>query len=80
MNKCGNCIGIRRTALLAVSSIQDAVTQFTEQNGRLPRRLEELLEQRIMQRLPEDPYGGLFYLDNSGTVRTTSKFAFGEHK
>lgn len=71
---------LRRTALQAVVSIQVAVSQFSEQNGRLPSRIEELLEYGILKRLPEDPYGGRFYLDNSGSVRTTSKFAFGEQK
>ncbi len=70
---------LRRTALLAAACIQAAVDQFKEQNGRLPARLEELLEHGILKQLPEDPYGGHFYLDNSGIVRTTSKFAFGGH-
>lgn len=68
---------LRRTALLAVSSIQSAVTQFKERNGRLPERLEDLVVQGNLKQLPEDPYGGRFYLDNTGVVRTTSKFAFG---
>jgi hypothetical protein len=71
---------LRKTALLAVSTIQAAVNQFKEQNSRLPRRLEELVEQGILKQFPDDPYGGTFYLDNSGTVRTTSKFAFGGQK
>jgi len=71
---------LRRTALQAVLSIQAAVSQFREQNGRLPGRLDELIEYGLLKRLPEDPYGGSFYLDNSGTVRTTSKFAFREQK
>ncbi len=70
---------LRRTALLAVSTIQAAVNQFKDLNGRLPERLEELLEHRFLTQLPEDPYGGQFYLDSLGTVRTTSKFAFGRH-
>lgn len=70
---------IRRTALEAVLNIQAAVGLFREQNGRLPKRLDELVKYGFLVQLPEDPYGGLFYLDNSGSVRTTSKFAFGEH-
>ena len=69
---------LRRTALMAVLHIQSAVTQFRKQNGRLPGRLDELIEYGNLKRLPEDPYGGRFYLDNTGTVRTTSKFSFGE--
>lgn len=68
---------LRRTALQAVLNIQAAVSQFKEQNGRLPERIEELIEHGNLKRLPQDPYGGSFYLDKEGTVRTTSKFAVG---
>ena len=71
---------LRKTALQSVIIIQSAVSRFKEQSGRLPGRLDELVENGVLKRLPEDPYGGRFYLDNAGTVRTTSKFAFGEHK
>jgi hypothetical protein len=71
---------LRRSALQAALSIQVAVSQFRDQNGRLPGQLEELLEKGILKQLPEDPYGGHFYLDTAGIVRTTSKFAFGEQK
>lgn len=71
---------LRRTALQAVITIQSAVSQFKKQNGRLPGGLDDLIEYGTLGRLPEDPYGGRFYLDNSGNVRTTSKFAFGEQK
>lgn len=70
---------LRRTALQAVMNIKTAVSQFKEHHGRLPTRLEELLEYGIVKQLPEDPYGGRFYLDNFGAVRTTSKFALGGH-
>lgn len=70
---------LRKTALQAVSTIQSAVNRYKEQKNRLPDRIDELVEQGILKRLPEDPYGGTFYLDISGVVRTTSKFAFGEH-
>lgn len=71
---------LRRTALEAVASIQEAVKRFRETKGRLPAKIDELIEYRILNRLPDDPYGGRFYLDDAGAVRTTSKFAFGEHE
>lgn len=71
---------LRRTALEAVVKIQAAVAMFRERNGRIPERIEELIVHGMLKKLPEDPYGGRFYLDNTGSVRTTSKFAFGEHK
>lgn len=78
--KIRNLYRVRRTALEAISSIQSAVEHFRDEYGRLPGTLEELVDHGIMKYLPEDPYGGLFYLDNSGIVRTTSKFASGEQK
>lgn len=71
---------LRRTALQAVSNIQEAVSLFKEQKGRLPVGLYELVENGTMKQIPEDPYGGRFYLDDAGTVRTTSKFAYREQK
>jgi len=71
---------LRKTALQAVTHIQAAVNQFNNSNGRLPVRIEELIERGILKQLPIDPYGGSFYLDDLGIVRTTSKFAFGGQK
>lgn len=68
---------LRRTALQAAQEIQSAVNKFREQNGRQPVRIEELVEHGLLKKLPGDPYGGRFFLDDTGTVRTTSKFAFG---
>ncbi len=73
--KVKSLYSLRRTALQDVILIQAAVTQFKGQYGHLPARIEELIERGILRRLPEDPYGGTFYLDNKGKVRTTSKFA-----
>lgn len=71
---------VRRTALQAVITVQEAVKRFKERNGHLPGRIEDLVENGILKRVPEDPYGGHFYLDSSGSVYTTSKFAFGGQK
>jgi hypothetical protein len=71
---------LRRTALQAALSIQTAVNQFREQHGHLPKQLNELIERGILKSLPEDPYGGRFYLDSLGNVRTSSKFAMWGNK
>ena len=34
-----------------MSSIQDAVSQFKEKDGRLPERIDELIESEILNRL-----------------------------
>jgi hypothetical protein len=45
--------------------------------GRLPSSVAELIKKGYLADTPVDPYGGTFYLEPDGTVRSTSKFAFG---
>jgi hypothetical protein len=65
----------RRDALLAIQLIEKAATGYRESHGRNPDQVSDLLEQNSLKNLPVDPYGGTFYLDDEGRVRTTSKFA-----
>ena len=62
-------------ALLAVAQLEKALGLFKEQVGRPASSLEELVEKGMIEAMPSDPYDGKFYLDDSGRVRTTSKFA-----
>jgi tetratricopeptide (TPR) repeat protein len=71
---------LRRQALLAVREIEAVVADFSTRFGRLPNPLHELVTTGMLEELPADPYGGTFYLDESGKVRTTSKFAFARSK
>lgn len=75
--KVKNLFEIRRKALLAVKVLSDAVGRFKSVKGRMPSGLTELVSTGIIGVIPVDPYGGEFYLDNGGMVRSTSKFAFG---
>lgn len=51
--------------------LQEAVNRFRETERRLPSGLTELRASGYITEIPEEPYGGRFYLDN-GTVRTTT--------
>lgn len=66
---------LRRAALLAVLELEHAVELFRRRTGENPKTIEQLLDHHILERLPVDPYGGVFYLDHEGRVRTTSKLA-----
>lgn len=66
----------RRDALLAIQHLTSAVERYKQIYGTLPGTLDELLNRGILQKLPADPYGGNFYLDEKGIVRSTSKLAF----
>ena len=65
----------RREALLAVQKINQSVALFKEKFHRSPNDLSEIIEKNFLTDFPADPYGGDFYLDDDGRVRSTSKFA-----
>jgi hypothetical protein len=76
-NKVKSIYALRKKALAAVQSLTAAVNKFKEGSGRAPLDLKELVAAQLISVIPDDPYGGQFYLDKSGMVRSTSQFAFG---
>jgi tetratricopeptide (TPR) repeat protein len=66
---------VRYNALLAVLTLEKARDAFANKVGRLPGSLDELILAGFLKQLPEDPYGGKFYLDEKSRVRSTSKLA-----
>lgn len=67
---------IRRDALVAVQLLRTAMDNYQSIHGQKPEKLDKLTEAGLIDHIPVDPYGGNFYLDDLGQVRTTSKFAF----
>jgi tetratricopeptide (TPR) repeat protein len=66
---------VRLKAFKIVAFLEDAVALYEERFNHTPERIEILVEHGILQGIPPDPYGGTFFLDAAGKVRTTSKFA-----
>ena len=66
---------MRKEALHAVLEIETAVEQYRDRFGRLPQSLQALLQEGFLKKFPPDPYGGRFYLDQTGRVRSTSAFS-----
>jgi hypothetical protein len=54
-----------------LATIQRAVDQFIEKEKRSPASIQELLNRGYLRELPEEPYGGRYYLDGN-KVRTTT--------
>ncbi|WP_276572188.1 hypothetical protein [Geobacter sp. AOG1] len=72
---------IRLAAFREVRRIEQARDRFKELKGMMPRSLEQLIQSGLLSPVPVDPYGGRFYLESSGKVVSTSKFAFAtQHK
>jgi len=65
---------MRRDALLATVKISQAFEKYKSVYGAMPVDLGELVRSGVLSELPRDPYGGTFYVDELGKVRTTSKF------
>ncbi|ORJ59125.1 tetratricopeptide repeat protein [Geothermobacter hydrogeniphilus] len=66
---------LRLQALERVHQIEKAVAEFRQRYQRLPKRIEELVALGLLPDLPADPYGGTFFLDASGRVRSNSNFS-----
>jgi len=66
---------VRHAALLETRRIELARDRFRVMFGHLPASIDELYKQGLLTGPVTDPYGGKFYLEPDGAVRSTSKFA-----
>jgi len=65
----------RISAFEMVSLIEQARDRFKADHHKLPDSVETLFTSGYLKEIPKDPYGGTFYIDTDGKVKTTSKFA-----
>jgi len=66
---------IRLEALKRMLFIERAVARYKNKTKKPPRNLQALVQSGIISEIPEDPYGGKFYLNRDGSIKTTSKLA-----
>jgi tetratricopeptide (TPR) repeat protein len=67
---------IRIDALERIAFLENAVKIHLARLGRLPADINDLVKSGIIKSIPEDPYGGRFYIDKQeGRVKTTSNLA-----
>lgn len=64
----------RLIALEKAILLENAVKIYTEKFKIVPKTLNELTENEIIDSIPEDPYGGSYFIDDNGTIKTTSNF------
>jgi hypothetical protein len=56
------------------ASLDKAIQLFSVENGRNPKDLNELVEQKFISRIPETPFGTkLVYDSGAGTVKIVSQ-------
>lgn len=63
----------RLRALEAILYLEKAIKRYEINYNRKPANIKELSDKGFIEIIPEDPYGGEFYIDKDGRVKTTSK-------
>jgi tetratricopeptide (TPR) repeat protein len=82
MEKGARDPAIRKTFQIRIQAFKEgrrielAREEYIRKTGHPPVSVEDLLHRGYLKDLPVDPYGGTFYLEADGSVRSTSKFAF----
>lgn len=67
---------VRIRALQEVQRIETALSRFQADFGDIPVTIDDLLRRGYLKEAPVDPYGGKFFINAAGRVRSTSKFAY----
>jgi len=65
----------RLAAFKMVRKIELARDRYQKLTGTVPGSVEQLFSSGYLDALPVDPYGGKFYLDDKGMVRSSSNFS-----
>ena len=63
----------RLNALKGILFLEKAVAAYQDKFKAQPNKLDELIAKGIISALPQDPYGGKFYLHKDGSIKTTSE-------
>ena len=70
----------RLSALLILDNLEKKVAAYKMALGRFPDQLMDLVEKGFIDKIPQDPYGGKFFILENGRVFTTSKLIFTSKK
>lgn len=63
----------RLNALRGLLYLEKAVAEYKRRFGRDPRKIEDLIIEHIIDKLPTEPYGGNYYIDSHGLLKTTNE-------
>jgi len=65
-------LSLRLKTLIILDTLEKNVDEFKKKMGYYPKTITDLVEHHIISTIPEDPYGGEFYIFGKGRVFTTS--------
>lgn len=64
---------LRLEALEKISFLEQKIQDYKKLHNSLPESLEQLVETGLIDKIPNDPYGGVFYIVDKEQVYSTSK-------
>lgn len=62
----------RLNALKRILFLEGAVAAYQNKFSKMPDKIDDLIAGGIIREIPTDPYGGTFYIDKDGSIKTTS--------
>ncbi len=62
----------RLSALIIMDRLEKLGLEYKKRYGEFPKTLQDLVKVGLIDKVPQDPYGGQFYFKKDGTVWTTS--------
>ena len=66
----------RLDALKAILFLERAAAAYKERFNKMPETVDDLTAKNVIREIPEDPYGGKFYIDKDGSIKTTSELRY----
>jgi tetratricopeptide (TPR) repeat protein len=63
---------LRLNALKKILHLEKASDFYKKKFGRYPKNLNQLVATKVIKEIPQDPYGGKFYIEGDGTIKITS--------
>lgn len=70
----------RLSALRGVLYLEKAAATYKQRFGRDPGNLEDLIKKHIIDKLPQEPYGGSYYINSLGKITTTNEAKLTPHQ
>ncbi len=71
-------ISTRLKTLLILDNLEKKVQEYKKIYGIFPKKISDLIKTGFIESIPEDPYGGEFFIVENGRVFTTSKLIQGK--
>jgi tetratricopeptide (TPR) repeat protein len=64
---------LRIETMKIMDRLEQTIAQYEKEYKRMPESLDELVKSGMLDKIPNDPYGGQFLMLENGRVYTTSK-------